>query len=319
MQVGQEKIVVLGTGGTIAGTSAASGQHLRYTSAQLGVAQLVQGLAPAAGLHIETEQVAQLDSKDMGESVWQRLAARCAHWLDQPEVAGLVITHGTDTLEETAFFLDRVLAPAKPVVLTCAMRPADALVPDGPQNLMDAIAVAATPHARGVVAVCAGVVHTARDVAKEHPYRLDAFTSGEAGALGMVEEGRLRLLREWPVPAAGAAAARYAQAVSRATRWPRVEIVLNHAGATGALVQALVAQGVDGLVAAGTGNGTLGATLQAALLEARAQGVAVVRSTRCARGQVLPHAGDLLPDSGGLPPVKARVALMLDLLAGRAA
>jgi L-asparaginase len=98
-----------------------------------------------------------------------------------------------------------------------------------------------------------------------------------------------------------------------------VEIVLNHAGATGALVQALVAQGVDGLVAAGTGNGTLGATLQAALLEARAQGVAVVRSTRCARGQVLPHAGDLLPDSGGLPPVKARVALMLDLLAGRAA
>ncbi|MFY8105113.1 MAG: asparaginase [Ramlibacter sp.] len=319
MQVGQEKIVVLGTGGTIAGTSAASGQHLRYTSAQLGVTQLVQGLAPAAGLHIETEQVAQLDSKDMGESVWQRLAARCAYWLDQPEVAGLVITHGTDTLEETAFFLDRVLAPAKPVVLTCAMRPADALVPDGLQNLMDAIAVAATPHARGVVAVCAGVVHTARDVAKEHPYRLDAFTSGEAGVLGMVEEGRLRLLREWPVPAAGAAAARYAQAVSRATRWPRVEIVLNHAGATGALVQALVAQGVDGLVAAGTGNGTLGATLQAALLEARAQGVAVVRSTRCARGQVLPHAGDLLPDSGGLPPVKARVALMLDLLAGRAA
>jgi L-asparaginase len=319
MQVGQEKIVVLGTGGTIAGTSAASGQHLRYTSAQLGVTQLVQGLAPAAGLPIETEQVAQLDSKDMGESVWQRLAARCAYWLDQPEVAGLVITHGTDTLEETAFFLDRVLAPAKPVVLTCAMRPADALVPDGLQNLMDAIAVAATPHARGVVAVCAGVVHTARDVAKEHPYRLDAFTSGEAGALGMVEEGRLRLLREWPVPAAGAAAARYAQAVSRATRWPRVEIVLNHAGATGALVQALVAQGVDGLVAAGTGNGTLGATLQAALLEARAQGVAVVRTTRCARGQVLPHAGDLLPDSGGLPPVKARVALMLDLLAGRAA
>ncbi len=319
MQVAQEKIVVLGTGGTIAGTSAGPGQHLRYNSAQLGVAQLVQGLAPAAGLCIETEQVAQIDSKDMDESVWQRLAARCAHWLDQPNVAGLVITHGTDTLEETAFFLDRVLAPAKPVVLTCAMRPADALVPDGPQNLMDAIAVAATPGARGVVAVCAGAVHTARDVAKEHPYRLDAFTSGEAGVLGRVEEGRLRLLREWPVVAAGAAAARYAQAVSRATRWPRVEIVLNHAGATGALVQALVAQGVDGLVAAGTGNGTLGAPLQAALLEARAQGVAVVRTTRCARGQVLPYAGDLLPDSGGLPPVKARVALVLDLLAGPAA
>lgn len=312
--MGQEKIVVLGTGGTIAGISVTPGQELAYTSAQLGVAQLVQGLTPGAGPRVETEQVAQVDSKDMSEAIWQRLVARCAYWLDQPDVTGLVITHGTDTLEETAYFLDRVLAPAKPVVLTCAMRPADAPVPDGPQNLADAIAVAATPGVRGVVAVCAGQLHAARDVTKEHPYRLDAFTSGDAGPLGVIEGGRLRLLRECP-PAA-TAVARDAQAVARATRWPRVEIVMNHAGATGALVQAVVAQGVDGLVAAGTGNGTLSASLQAALLQARAQGVAVVRSTRCARGQVLPHAGDLLPDSGGLSPVKARVALMLDLLAG---
>ncbi len=312
--MGQEKIVVLGTGGTIAGISVAPGQDLAYNSAQLGVAQLVQGLTPGAGPRVETEQVAQVDSKDMSEAIWQRLVARCAYWLDQPDVTGLVITHGTDTLEETAYFLDRVLAPAKPVVLTCAMRPADAPVPDGPQNLADAIAVAATPGVRGVVAVCAGQLHAARDVTKEHPYRLDAFTSGDAGPLGVIEGGRLRLLRECP-PAA-TALARDAQAVARATRWPRVEIVMNHAGATGALVQAVVAQGVDGLVAAGTGNGTLSASLQAALLQARAQGVAVVRSTRCARGQVLPHAGDLLPDSGGLSPVKARVALMLDLLAG---
>lgn len=312
--MGQEKIVVLGTGGTIAGISVTPGQELAYTSAQLGVAQLVQGLTPGAGPRVETEQVAQVDSKDMSEAIWQRLVARCAYWLDQPDVTGLVITHGTDTLEETAYFLDRVLAPAKPVVLTCAMRPADAPVPDGPQNLADAIAVAATPGVRGVVAVCAGQLHAARDVTKEHPYRLDAFTSGDAGPLGVIEGGRLRLLRECP-PAA-TALARDAQAVARATRWPRVEIVMNHAGATGALVQAVVAQGVDGLVAAGTGNGTLSASLQAALLQARAQGVAVVRSTRCARGQVLPHAGDLLPDSGGLSPVKARVALMLDLLAG---
>ncbi len=311
--MGQEKIVVLGTGGTIAGTSTTPGQPLAYTSAQLGVAQLVQGLPPGAGLRIETEQVAQVDSKDMDEAIWQRLAARCAYWLDQPDVTGLVITHGTDTLEETAYFLDRVLAPARPVVLTCAMRPADAPAPDGPQNLADAIAVAATPGVRGVVAVCAGQLHAARDVTKEHPERLDAFTSGEDGPLGLIEGGRLRLLRAFP-PAA-TTATRDAKAVGRATRWPRVEIVLNHAGATGALVRALVDQGVDGLVAAGTGNGTLSTSLQAALLEAHAQGVAVVRATRCARGQVLPHAGDRLPDSGGLSPVKARVALMLDLLA----
>lgn len=318
MQVVHEKIVVLGTGGTIAGTSASPGDPLAYTSAQLGVEQLVQGLALAGALRVQTEQVAQVDSKDMDEPTWQRLAARCAHWLAQPNVAGIVITHGTDTLEETAFFLDRVLAPAKPVVLTCAMRPADALAPDGPRNLQDAIAVAASPGVRGVVAVCAGVVHAARDVAKAHPSRLDAFTSGEAGPVGVVEEGRLRALREWPAPSPPAAVARYARAVARATRWPRVEIVLNHAGARAALVQAVVAQGVDGLVAAGTGNGTLSAPLQDALLQARAQGVAVVRATRCPQGRVLPHDGDVLPDSDGLSPVKARVALMLDLLAGGA-
>ena len=314
MQVVAQKIVVLGTGGTIAGTAAAAGDNLGYTSAQLGIAQLVAQWAPDAAWPVVTEQVAQIDSKDMDEAVWQRLTARCAHWLAQPDVRGIVITHGTDTLEETAFFLDRVLSPVKPVVLTCAMRPATAAVPDGPQNLLDAMAVAASDGARGVVAVCAGTVHAARDVVKSHTYRLDAFSSGEAGPLGVVEEGRVRLYRAWPEPQA-ASAARYARAVAQAERWPRVEIVLNHAGANGRLVQALTDQGVDGLVAAGTGNGTLSAALQAALLQVKAQGVPVVRATRCTHGQVLPHAGDLLPDSGGLSPVKARVALMLEILA----
>lgn len=315
MQVGGQKIVVLGTGGTIAGTADAADERLAYRSAQLGVAQLVAQIPGFEGWALETEQVAQVDSKDMDEAVWQRLAARCAHWLAQPEVRAIVVTHGTDTLEETAYFLDRVLATSKPVVLTCAMRPATAQDADGPRNLADAITVATTPEARGVVAVCAGTVHAARDVAKEHPYRLDAFTSGDAGPLGVVEGGHLRLLRTWPAaPEDAQAAARDAQAVARASRWPRVEIVINHAGATGAVVQALVAQGVDGIVAAGTGNGTLSDALQAALLQARAQGVAVWRATRCARGEVLPHAGDLLPDSGGLSPVKARIALMLALL-----
>ncbi len=314
MQVVAEKIVVLGTGGTIAGTAATAGDHLGYTSAQLGIAHLVASWAPHAPWPLETEQVAQIDSKDMHEVVWQQLAARCAHWLGQSDVRGLVITHGTDTLEETAFFLQRVLSPAKPVVLTCAMRPATALAPDGPQNLLDALAVAAAPGARGVVAVCAGTVHSALDVVKEHPYRLDAFSSGEAGPLGVVEEGRVRMLREWPAADTGTAAA-LARAVARAGQWPRVEIVPNHAGASGGMVQALVTQGVDGLVAAGTGNGTLATSLQAALLKAREQGVRVVRSTRCARGQVIAHGGDQLPDSAGLSPVKARVALMLEILA----
>ncbi|HXD39552.1 MAG TPA: asparaginase [Ramlibacter sp.] len=312
MQVTGKKIVVLATGGTIAGTAAAATDSIGYTAAQLGVRELLAAIPALATLPLETEQVAQVDSKDMSFEIWRKLALRCGHWLAQPDVGGVVVTHGTDTLEETAYFLQTVLAPAKPVVLACAMRPATALLADGPQNLLDAIAVAGSVGASGVAAVCAGVIHGALDVAKQHTYRLDAFSSGDAGPLGYVEEGKLRLLREWPVPDERAAVVlkRFAQA----DRWPRVEIVMSHAGAGAAMVEALTAQGVDGLVVAGTGNGTLHHELETALCQAQAHGVKVVRSTRCAQGRVLAKPDDRLPDSCGLSPVKARIALMLELL-----
>jgi L-asparaginase len=250
---------------------------------------------------------------------------RCAHWLAQPDVHGIVITHGTDTLEETAYFLQAVLAPTKPVVITCAMRPATALMPDGPQNLLDAVAVARHPGAQGVVVVCAGVVHSARDAQKNHTWRLDAFGSGDAGPLGLVEAQQLRLMRNWPsaqrfiaqAAIENVAPAVLFEAVQQARQWPRVHIVFNHAGADGTIVHALLAHGVDGIVVAATGNGTVSNDLQAALLQAQATGVRVLRATRCANGRVLPAAGDTLPDSQGLSPVKARVALLLDLLARR--
>lgn len=314
MQAMARKIVVLGTGGTIAGRAAAVHDSIGYTAAQVGVGELLAGVPALAGHALVTEQVAQIDSKDMGFDIWRQLALRCAHWLAQDDVQGIVITHGTDTLEETAFFLHSVLGAGKPVVLTCAMRPATALAPDGPQNLADSMAVASAEGARGVVAVCAGVIHGAPDVAKSHTYRLDAFSSGDAGPLGYVEEGRLRLMRDWPAAPMRTGPAAIKR-IADAQRWPRVEIVMNYAGAGGALVRALQAQGVRGIVAAGTGNGTLNADLQAALLQAQAAGVRVVRATRCANGQVLPHASDVLTDSNGLSAVKARVALMLELLA----
>ena len=323
MQVSGEmknkKIVILGTGGTIAGTAAQAGDNLGYTAAQVGIGQLVAALPALANGHHQllSEQVAQVDSKDMDFGIWRELAQRVTHWLAQDEVQGIVITHGTDTLEETAFFLQAVLDPAKPVVLTCAMRPATALAPDGPQNMLDAVAVASHFGARGVVAVCAGAVHAALDVQKVHTYRLDAFSSGDAGPLGYIEEGRLRLLRNWPsAPASQGMSAIKTIALGDAGQpWPRVEIVMNYAGADGRTVRALVADGVQGLVVAGTGNGTLHHALQAALIQAQAGGVAVRRATRCLEGRVLPRAGDELPDAQGLSPVKARVALMLELLA----
>lgn len=316
MQVSGQKIVVLGTGGTIAGTSAQAGDNIGYTAAQVGVGQLltaVPGLQALAGGALVAEQVAQIDSKDMDGEVWRTLALRCAHHLNDSEVRGVVITHGTDTLEETAWFLHEVLDAAKPVVLTCAMRPATALTPDGPQNLLDAVATVLAPGATGVLAVAAGEVHGARYVQKVHPYRVNAFSSGDAGPLGWVEEGVVRWACNSPVAQVDHADSAMNNIVN-AVAWPWVEILMNHAGASGRAVDALVREGVQGLVVACTGNGTIHHDLEAALVRAQNAGVRVVRSTRCAEGQVLPKPGDALPASQGLSPVKARVALMLDLL-----
>jgi L-asparaginase len=303
-------VVVLGTGGTIAGTAANAGDNLGYTAAQLSVQQLLQAIPSLGTAALEAEQVAQIDSKDMGPAVWRQLALRCAHHLARPDVAGIVVTHGTDTLEETAWFLQRVLAPAKPVAITGAMRPATALQSDGPQNLADAVCVARSAQARGVVAVIGGEVHGAREVRKRHPYRLDAFGSGDAGPIAIVEEGEVRAFRAWPAGDPLGVAALPEDPAG----WPQVEIVASHAGAGGTVVRALCAAGVRGLVVAGTGNGSVHRDLEAALLDAQSQGVRVRRSTRCGAGRVLATPGDQLAGADDLSPAKARVELMLGLL-----
>ena len=323
-----KKVVFLGTGGTIAGRSVDRSDNVGYQAAQVGVAQLLEDLpALAAGLQAmapESEQVAQVDSKDMDWPHWQVLHARALHHLQRDDVGALVITHGTDALEETAFFLSRVLPgdllASKPVVLTCAMRPSTADFPDGPQNLCDAAVVANAPGARGVLVVCAAVVHTARDVQKVHPYRPDAFSSGEAGPAGWVEEGQVR----WTRPLDVDGDAKHQQELPT-TAWPRVEIVINAVGVGGAVVRALCRAPaapdapVRGIVVAGTGNGTINCDMEAALSEARAQGVRVVTTTQCASGQLVGARGVPVVDAGylGLSVVKARIALVLELLAKR--
>ncbi len=307
-------VVVLGTGGTIAGTAGSSADPFGYTAAQLGIASLLADVPELADAPLESEQVAQIDSKDMSHALWQALALRVAYHLARAEVAGIVITHGSDTLEETAYFLQRVLAPTKPVVLTASMRPANALQSDGPQNLLDAVTVARDPGAAGVLTVLAGTVHSARQVRKVHPYRLDAFSSGDAGPLGGVERGRVRWFKS-PVESVTPISIALRRTVSD---WPRVEIVVSHAGASGAVVRALCAAGsaerIDGLVVAATGNGTLHGDLESALLIAQSQGVAVLCSLRCGDGRLLPTATHRLPGADDLTPVKARVELMLQLM-----
>lgn len=302
------RIVILGTGGTIAGEADSGGQHVGYRAAQIGVEALLAALPPLASWPLEAEQLAQVDSKDMGFALWRALAARVAHHLARPEVAGVVITHGTDTLEETAYFLHRVLSPDKPVVLTAAMRPATALSADGPQNLLDAVRVAGWYGARGVLAVLAGRVHGAPDVRKAHPYRVDAFDSGDAGPIAHVEEGVLRLLRDWP----------HCEPVGlgclREGEWPWVEVLTNHAGADGRAVAVLVREGVRGLVVAGTGNASVSAALEAALLQAQASGVSVLLTSRTGQGCVIAADRTALARAGCLSASKARIEILLQLL-----
>jgi len=306
--------VVLGTGGTIAGVAIDRSSNIDYTAARVGISQLVGGVAGLGD--VVSEQVAQIDSKDMSFEVWTRLANRVQHHLSQSDVQGIVISHGTDTLEETAYFLQAVLNPAKPVVLTCAMRPASALVPDGPQNLLDAVTVTRHADARGVVAVCAGEIHSALDVQKVHTYRLAAFSSGDSGLIGVIEENALKIFKNWPfnqqIPAQRAT--ENIAILNALHSWPKVEIVMNYAGADGALVDALLALGVQGLVVAGTGNGTVHQVLEAALMKAVGQGVEVIRSTRCTQGRVLPRVDDRFPASNGSSPVKARIDMMLRIM-----
>ena len=322
----KKKIVVLGTGGTIAGRSERGSDNVGYKAGEVDVQSLLQAISPLQaalkGRELVTEQVAQLDSKDMSFAVWAMLALRCAHHLQDADVDAVLITHGTDTLEETGFFLEQVLPAAplqrKPLVLTCAMRPSTSLTPDGPQNVIDAVAVALDSAACGVLVVCAGSVHSARMVQKSHTYRLDAFDSGDAGPLAVVEEGQVRWFGRPTLPAMSGAVD--LQALS-SNVWPRVEVVLSYAGASGAMGRSLANGAVAeaplrGVVVAGSGNGTVHEELEEALVEIQLLGVRVVRASRCGRGQVVQgEAIAAFPHSNGLSPVKARIALMLELMA----
>ena len=311
MQSPMPLVVILATGGTIAGTAAAATDTTGYRAGALGVDALIAAVPALAGRRLEAETVAAIDSKDMDIDTWQRLAGRVAHHVARPEVTGVVITHGTDTLEETAYFLHRVLAPPKPVMLTAAMRPASALSPDGPANLLDAVTVAGAAGAAGVGVVLAGAVRGAIGLRKVHTLRTDAFADSDCGPIARLEGGALRVFRDWP----RGEALGLARIAAQAGTWPRVEIVSNHAGADGRIVDDLVDAKVAGIVVAGTGHGSIGARLEAALARARDAGVRVARATRCAFGPVLRQGEDDTEAAGELSAVQARVELQLALLA----
>lgn len=372
------RIAVLGTGGTIAGVAARADDHVGYSAGALSVGELLGRFSVPDGVVLLGRSVAQIDSKDMSFAVWRALVAQVLLELTNTEVDALIITHGTDTIEETAWFLQQVLrsasAPVKPVVLTCAMRPASALVPDGPQNLQDAISTAralaqrqrdagngasgssGNPAGAGgagpavpatatvapavcaatfeVYVVCAGVVHAAQHIHKRHPYRLNPFSSGDAGPSGYVEEGAVRWLQtpgqrqSAACRSQGGAAPQEAGAerlirMLAAPIWPRVELVHSHAGSDAYLVDLLCAarrtatdaDAVQGLVVVTTGNGTVHEALEAALVRAQGEGILVLRASRCTEGPMVAASAQPLPAAANLTPEKARISLVLELLA----
>ena len=312
------RIAVLATGGTIAGSAADAAQTSGYQAGVVGVDRLLAAVPALSQVaRIEAEQVASIDSKDLDVALWTTLGARIAELAEREDIDGIVITHGTDTLEETAYALHLTVKTDKPVVLTAAMRPSSALSADGPLNLLGAVTVAGSQAARGLGVLVAfnNRIHCARDVVKTSTYAVDAFHSPEIGALGWVQDGRVEFQRAALRPHTSATP--FVPGAS----WPNVEVVASYAGASRTAVDALVAAGVRGIVVAGTGNGSIHATVQAALGEARADGVAVVRASRVGSGHVMRNGA--APDdalgfvsAGTLNPYKARVLLMLALAAG---
>jgi L-asparaginase len=308
------RVVIVGTGGTIAGAAARADDLVGYQAAARDVPALVAAVPTLAEVPLETETLARLDSSDMDHGTWLALRRRLAALLARDDVAGVVVTHGTDTLEETAFFLHRTLATSKPVVLTAAMRPATALSADGPQNLADAVAVARTSGARGVVIAFGGRLLAGADLRKVHGFALEAFSAGDAGVLGVVEGGVVRGFRPWPRAGLHVAATRL-DAAAGDVDWPRVDIATSHAGADGRVIDALVAAGAQGVVVAGTGNGSVHEAIESAARRAIARGVRVVRASRCQLGGVVGSRPGALPSYGPLTAPQARIELLLDLLA----
>src|SRR5471032_416605 len=250
------RVRVLATGGTIAGAQTKGARG--YRAAAFSVEALIAAVPQLNELaRLDVEQVAAIGSQDMDEATWRQLAARATAALADADIAGVVITHGTDTMEETAFFLNLVVRSEKPVVLVGAMRPATAISADGPMNLFNAVAVTAHPeaHGRGVLVVANDEIHFAREVAKTNTTQVGTFRATARGLAGLVNAGRIHFYSA-PVRRH---TAQSEFSLDGASALPRVDIVYAHAGMGRELIDGAVKAGAHGLVLAGVGDGNLGA------------------------------------------------------------
>ncbi|AWN39197.1 L-asparaginase 2 [Methylobacterium radiodurans] len=307
----QPRVVVLATGGTIAGT-ADPRSAIGYNSGTVTGLQLLKGVPGIEKLaNLSSEQISNVGSQDMNDKIWFQLARRINEIFDRDEADAVVVTHGTDTMEETAFFLENVVRSAKPVVLVGAMRPGGSTGADGPSNLYQAVQVAASPQAGGrhVMVVLNDEIHGARWVTKTNTTSVQTFRSPNAAPLGYVDPAHIRFLA--PAMRTGTS-----YDLPTGEQLPRVEIVYAHSNMDGLQIDNAVRNGAKAIVVAGEGDGSASKAALDALARAVKKGVIVVRSTRVGAGFVNRNV-EVDDDRSGfvvsydLNPQKARVLVQL--------
>jgi L-asparaginase len=310
------RVIILATGGTIAGAGASS-DRAGYTAGKIPIDQLVGSIPTVKKIaNITGEQIASVGSQDMTIDIWKKLAVRINEIFKNNEADGIVVTHGTDTQEETAYFLDLVVTSEKPVVLTGSMRPATAISADGPKNLYDAITIAIDPKSkgRGVLVSFNEGIFDAREVMKLSTTKTNAFGSPNTGPVGQAYDGRV----EFYSKSEREVNPKSPVVITADTKLPRVDIVYMYADAPADQLDLLIGKKVDGIVIAGVGNGNFNKTYTDAVKRAVAAGIIVCRASRTPSGRVVLHdeindeeLGTVVSDD--LTPQKARILLMLAL------
>ena len=310
------RVIILGTGGTIAGAGA-SADRAAYTAGKIPIEDLIGAIPTVKKIaNISGEQISSVGSQDMTIDIWKKLAVRINQIIAKKEADGIVVTHGTDTQEETAYFLDLVVPSAMPVVLTGSMRSSTAISADGPKNLYDAITVAIDPKSkgRGVLVSFNEGIFDGREVTKLSTTFTNAFGSPNTGPIGHAYDGKV----EYYANAVREVNPKSPVIITADTKLPRVDIVYMYADAPSDQIDFLISKKVDGIVIAGVGNGNFNKAYMEGVKRAVAAGIIVCRASRTSSGRVVLHdeinddeLGTIVSDD--LNAQKARVLLMLGL------
>ena len=310
------KIRILATGGTIAGVSK-SNTETNYKAGELGIYQLLEAVPEVKNIaNISGEQIVKIGSQDMNDEVWLTLAKRINQLLNKEGYDGVVITHGTDTMEETAYFLNLTVHSKKPVVMVGAMRPATGMSADGPLNLYNAVVTAADKNAmgRGVMVCMNDIVLDAKDVIKTNTTAVETFQGANYGKLAYIHNGKVFFNRT----PENKHTYQSVFNVDNLKELPKVGIVYSYSNVSELPMKAFMDAKFDGIVHAGVGNGNLYHTIFDLAVKAREQGIQFVRSSRVPTGATtldaeVDDAKYQFVASQALNPQKARVLLMLAL------